>query len=69
MQYVIQRGDTLSAIAKRFGIPQAEIMRINGIDNPNKIYAGHIIEIPPSLLPTLSGTVDKFLKFIGIQRS
>jgi LysM repeat protein len=40
--YVIQRGDTLSALAQRFAVPGGyqAIAKANGIGNPNLIYAG-----------------------------
>ena len=33
IQYVIQRGDTLHIIAKRFGVEAADIAEANGIEN------------------------------------
>jgi hypothetical protein len=45
--YVIQPGDTLSAIASRCGIPVAVLMRANPqITDPNRIAAGDAIVIP-----------------------
>ena len=38
--YTIQKGDTLSSISKRTGIPVSQLMRDNNIQNPNKIVAG-----------------------------
>lgn len=38
--YTIQPGDTLSTIARRSGTTVAELQRINGIADANKIYAG-----------------------------
>lgn len=38
--YVVKRGDTLSAIARRFGTSYLVIAANNGIANPNLIYAG-----------------------------
>lgn len=46
MQYKIQYGDTLSAIAKRNNITVEELARANGINDPNRIIAGDTIEIP-----------------------
>lgn len=56
--YIIRAGDTLSAIASRFGVTVAEIMRANPeITNPNIIYIGQAIRIPggtggPEIPPT-----------------
>ena len=44
--YVIQRGDTLAAIANRFGVNMYSIAQANGITNVNWIYAGTTIVIP-----------------------
>lgn len=41
--YRIQRGDTLSGIAKRYGTTVNNLVRLNNIQNPNLIYAGNII--------------------------
>jgi len=45
-EYVIQVGDSLSAIAERFNVSQEDIMLTNNIDNPNQIQAGQTIYIP-----------------------
>jgi LysM repeat protein len=45
--YTIQRGDTLSQIAKRFGTTTQELMRLNpDIKDPNKIFAGKTLRTP-----------------------
>ncbi len=43
--YTVQRGDTLGKIAKGKGISVAELARINGIENVNKIKTGQKLEI------------------------
>lgn len=43
--YTVKSGDTLSAIASRYGKTYQEIARKNGISNPNKIYPGQILKI------------------------
>lgn len=43
--YTIKRGDTLTAIANRFGISIESIVRLNNIKNPNLIYAGERLRI------------------------
>lgn len=44
--YVVRPGDTLSAIAWRYGISTWALARANGIWNPNYIYAGQVLYIP-----------------------
>ncbi len=44
--YKIQRGDTLSEIAARFGTDVATLARANGISKPNRIMAGQTITVP-----------------------
>ena len=44
--YTIKRGDTLSALAARFGTSINTLMALNPqIKNPNLIYEGHTIRI------------------------
>lgn len=45
--YVIQKGDTLSSIAKKFGVTVQAILAVNPqITNPNIIFVGRTIKIP-----------------------
>lgn len=44
--YTVQPGDTLSAIAWRFGTTVWAIAQANGIWNPNLIYIGQTLYIP-----------------------
>ena len=44
--YTVQRGDTLWAIARRYGTTSGEIAEINNISNPNLIYPGQELRIP-----------------------
>ncbi len=44
--YTVQRGDTLSAIALRFGTTVAALAQANGLSNPNLIYVGQRLLIP-----------------------
>ncbi|MBR3255559.1 MAG: LysM peptidoglycan-binding domain-containing protein [Clostridia bacterium] len=45
INYIVKSGDTLSAIALRYGTTVAEIARINNIQNVNLIYPGQVLEI------------------------
>jgi len=44
--YIVQPGDTLSAIALKYGKSYQELAEYNGIDDPNIIQIGQRIEIP-----------------------
>ncbi len=45
-QYVVQRGDTLAAIARQFGTSVSAIAALNNIPNPNLIVTGQVLAIP-----------------------
>ena len=41
---VVKPGDTLTAISKRVGVPIRRLVELNGIANPNRIFAGQRLE-------------------------
>lgn len=43
--YTVKSGDTLSGIAAKFGTTYQNLAAINGIADPNKIYAGQVIKV------------------------
>ena len=43
--YTVHYGDTLSAIAARFGTTVRRLVQVNHIANPNHIYAGQVLHI------------------------
>ena len=43
--YTVKNGDTLSEIAKSFGVSYESIVKLNNISNPNLIYSGQVIKI------------------------
>lgn len=43
--YTVRTGDTLSGIAAKYGTTYQKIAQMNGIANPNKIYAGQKIRV------------------------
>ncbi len=44
-QYVIQKGDTISAIEKKTKVPGELIMRLNKIDDPTKLRIGEVLNV------------------------
>ena len=55
--YLVQQGDSLSAIASSFGVKVDVLMAANGITNPDKIQAGQKLVIPSGSAPTTTTTV------------
>jgi LysM repeat protein len=53
-EYRVQAGDTLGAIAVRFGITVDEIMRANDLTDPDRLVVGVVLVIPAEIevLPT-----------------
>jgi nucleoid-associated protein YgaU len=43
--YTVQQGDTLAAIAQRFGTTVARLQAANGIEDPNEIFIGQVLVI------------------------
>lgn len=54
--YRVQRGDTLSAIARRHGVSMWTLAQHNGISNPSRIYVGQVIRIPGGAAPAQPST-------------
>lgn len=44
--YTVRSGDTLSSIAARFDTSVQELVSINNISNPNRIYPGQVLRLP-----------------------
>lgn len=44
--HIVQRGETLYSIARHYGVAVQTVARVNGIVNPNYIYAGQRLVIP-----------------------
>ncbi len=54
-QYVVQPGDTLLNIARRFNTTLTTLVQLNGISNPNRILVGQTLRLPgatPTATPT-----------------
>ncbi|AIN94553.1 M23 family metallopeptidase [Treponema putidum] len=44
--HVIQKGDTLYALAKKFGVKFSDILKLNGINEKTPLKIGQILKIP-----------------------
>lgn len=45
-QHIVAPGETLTAIASRYGLPVETLMDVNGIADPNAIHEGDVLIIP-----------------------
>ena len=57
--YVVQAGDTLSAIADKFSTTYQQIAADNAIEDPNVIYPGQVLRIGGSAAPAPSENYEK----------
>ena len=75
--YQVKWGDTLWGIAARLHVPVPALATANGIKNPNQVYAGRSLKVPPpSPLPAklvadphrlaLRPVFDKWAKAYGV---
>lgn len=46
--YVIKSGDTLTRIAKNYGVTVSDIMTVNNLSNADRIVTGNVIKVPLS---------------------
>lgn len=46
VEYIVQAGDDLGLIASKFGVSMDDIVRANGLENPDFIYVGQKLIIP-----------------------
>ncbi len=46
--YTVQRGDTLTTISKKFGVPISVIVATNKLANPDQLTEGQTLTIPPT---------------------
>ncbi len=44
--YSVRRGDTLSRIARRFGLTERALLQANEIDHPDLLYPGQTLKVP-----------------------
>jgi spore germination protein YaaH len=47
VKYTVKQGDTLLRIAEYFGVTSAAIVRANQLPDPDHLFAGQVLTIPP----------------------
>lgn len=62
--YKIRKGDNLTKIANRFSVTINSLCAVNRIKNPDDIYAGMLIKIPPPLRSTGNGRAVQKPQFV-----
>ena len=68
VDYTVQRGDTMWAIAKRFEISYSELLKANpNITDPSRIYVGQTVMIPDS--QSLASHEQEVLTIVNKERA
>lgn len=67
--YVVEAGDSLSAIASKYGTTYQKLAEYNGIKNPNIINVGQKIRIPQTVKPTPAPSETKEEETVNIELS
>ncbi len=62
MIYTIQKGDTLSGLAKRYNTTVNALVILNGISDPDKIYAGETLLIPDPVVSTVWNAIKRIFR-------
>ena len=57
--HTVQKNETLSAIAQKYGISASSIQAINGIRDPNLLFVGQKLKIPSGSTSEIPYTVKK----------
>ena len=50
--YVVRAGDTLTRIARRYGLTINELVRLNGLADASTIYVGQVLRLRDTSTPT-----------------
>lgn len=51
--YIVQKGDTLYAIARKFGVTVKDIVDLNSLSDINRLMIGQALVIPNEVLPSI----------------
>ncbi|MEZ4557851.1 MAG: LysM peptidoglycan-binding domain-containing protein [Caldilineaceae bacterium] len=56
--YTVQPGDSLSTIALRYAMTQADLMRLNGLSDPSFVWVGQQLRVTARARPLVTDMVD-----------
>src|SRR5690348_8732556 len=59
--YVVRRGDSLQLIAARVRVPEAQLLRINSLKDPDRLYEGQRLRIAgePAAVGVVAATAEE----------
>jgi membrane-bound lytic murein transglycosylase D len=57
----VQRGETLSAIARRYGVQESELVAVNGLRSRHRISVGQVLRLPtrPEFVPVMVAKAER----------
>lgn len=50
-EHVVRKGESLSAIARGYGLPMSQLVALNAIDDPNNVHAGTTLRLKGNPAP------------------
>ena len=57
--HVVRKNETLGGIAGKYGVSTAALQAVNGISNPNLLFVGKKLKIPPATIRQIEYTIKK----------
>jgi len=64
--HVLQKGETLYSISRKYNVPADSIMSYNNISNPDKLFAGQKIKIPDTYTVKKGDTLYGIAKAMNV---
>lgn len=69
MDVKIKWGDTLGALARKFGTSVQDLAKANGIQNPDLIFAGSTLKVPGDSSKTSASAGNRYAAYAGVEAS
>ncbi len=57
--HIVRKNETLGGIAGKYGVSTAALQAVNGISNPNLLFVGKKLKIPPATIRHIEYTIKK----------